>query len=136
MYCPAIENAGAIARHVGETRLEAVHRFLALAKLLEGDVDLFELDSQIGFALIDRELTIGGTSLFHLPRMIRQSSRLAIAVSRRYCSKIVDDRLDCPHGSWTMASTLLSALMSTPRTADYDAQARSSSDHSIRMSRA
>ena len=27
-------------------------------------MDLFELDFQIGFALIDRELTIGGTSLF------------------------------------------------------------------------
>ena len=65
VLCPAIEDARAVARHVGETRLEAVHRFLSLAKLLEGDVDVFELQSQIGFALLDRLLAIGGSSLFH-----------------------------------------------------------------------
>ena len=70
---PAIEDAGAIARHVGETRLEAVHRFLGVAKLLEGDVDLLELHFQIGFALVNRSFAIRGASLFHSPPMIRQT---------------------------------------------------------------
>jgi len=64
---PAIENAGTVARHLAETRLEAVDRFLGLAKLLKCEVDVFELNFQIGFPLLDREFTIGGSSLFHRP---------------------------------------------------------------------
>ena len=70
VFRPPIEDAGAVARHVGETRLEPPHRFLRETKLLESDIDLFELQLEIGFTLLDRQFTIRRASLFHLPPMI------------------------------------------------------------------
>ena len=47
---PAIEDAGALARHVREPRLEAVERVLRLTQLPQGEVDLLDLNLKIGRA--------------------------------------------------------------------------------------
>ncbi len=68
VFRPPIEDAGAVARHVGETRLEPLHRLLGETELLESDVDLFDLQLQIGFTLLDRQFTIRRARLFHCRR--------------------------------------------------------------------
>ena len=45
---PAIEDARAFARHLVQARLEAVHRLLRLSKLAQGEIDLLDLNLQIG----------------------------------------------------------------------------------------
>ena len=45
---PAIEDACAFARHLAKARLEAVQRLLRLSKLAQGEIDLLDLNLQIG----------------------------------------------------------------------------------------
>ena len=68
---PAIEDAAQSRVMSRETRLEILQRVLRLAKLLEGDVDLLELQVQFGFALLDRMLRDRRVEPLPSPRMIR-----------------------------------------------------------------
>ena len=45
---PAVEDACALARHLAKARLEAVQRLLRLSKLAQGEIDLLDLNLQIG----------------------------------------------------------------------------------------